>query len=96
MTKATSWRPATTKVRERWPSGSRYRQRPTLAKSRPYTSAANDTNEISDYRKGRHYDHELRHGERASPSDSLIWAVLDRHRERMARNGPDEEVASSK
>ena len=55
--------------------------------TKPYMSSANYINKMSDYCKGCHYDYKLRHGERACPFNSLYWAFVERHRERLARNG---------
>ena len=55
--------------------------------TKPYMSSANYINKMSDYCQGCHYDHKLRHGERACPFNSLYWAFVDRHQERLAKNG---------
>ena len=55
--------------------------------TKPYMSSANYINKMSDYCKGCHYDHKARHGVRACPFNSLYWAFVERHRERLARNG---------
>ncbi len=55
--------------------------------TKPYMSSANYIHKMSDYCKGCHYDRKIRHGENACPFNSLYWAFVDRHRERLARNG---------
>ena len=55
--------------------------------TKPYISSANYINKMSDYCKGCHYDYRLRHGPNACPFNSLYWAFVDRHQERLAKNG---------
>jgi len=55
--------------------------------TKPYMSSANYIHKMSDYCKECHYDRKIRHGEKACPFNSLYWAFVDRHRERLARNG---------
>ena len=55
--------------------------------TKPYFSSANYINKMSDYCRGCRYDRKARHGEMACPFNSLYWAFVDRHRERLARNG---------
>jgi len=55
--------------------------------TKPYMSSANYIHKMSDYCKDCHYDRKIRHGEKACPFNSLYWAFVDRHRERLARNG---------
>ncbi|MFK8054621.1 MAG: cryptochrome/photolyase family protein [Saprospiraceae bacterium] len=55
--------------------------------TKPYMSSANYIHKMGDYCKDCHYDRKIRHGEKACPFNSLYWAFVDRHRERLARNG---------
>ena len=55
--------------------------------TKPYISSANYVHKMSDYCAGCRYDRKLRHGEGACPFNSLYWAFVERHRERLARNG---------
>jgi deoxyribodipyrimidine photolyase-related protein len=55
--------------------------------TKPYMASANYINKMSDYCGDCHYDRKLRHGVKACPFNSLYWAFVDRHRERLARNG---------
>jgi len=55
--------------------------------TKPYMSSANYMHKMSDYCKDCHYDRKIRHGEKACPFNSLYWAFVDRHRERLSKNG---------
>ncbi len=55
--------------------------------TKPYMSSANYINKMSDYCKGCHYDYKLRHGPDACPFNSMYWAFVDKHAERLASNG---------
>ena len=78
-----------------------------LVGTKPYISSANYINKMSDYCRGCHYDPKLRHGPRACPFNSLYWAFIDRHSDRIGANprssqmlklwqrfGPDEQEAT--
>ncbi len=55
--------------------------------TKPYMSSANYIHKMSDYCKDCHYDRKIRHGDKACPFNSLYWAFVDRHRERLSKNG---------
>ena len=55
--------------------------------TKPYMSSANYIHKMSDYCQSCKYDRKLRHGPDACPFNSLYWAFVERHRERLARNG---------
>ncbi len=61
--------------------------------TKPYISSANYINKMSDYCKTCHYDYKLRHGERACPFNSLYWAFVDRHQDRLSSNGRIGQIA---
>jgi deoxyribodipyrimidine photolyase-related protein len=58
----------------------------TLA-SKPYASSANYINKMSDYCKGCQYDHKSRTGKNACPFNYFYWDFLDRHREKLTKQG---------
>ena len=55
--------------------------------TKPYFSSANYIHQMSDYCEECRYDRKSRHGPMACPFNSLYWAFVERHRERLARNG---------
>jgi deoxyribodipyrimidine photolyase-related protein len=54
--------------------------------TKPYVASAAYINRMSNYCQGCAYDPKQRHGERACPFNSLYWAFLDRHREKLSSN----------
>ena len=54
--------------------------------SKPYAGSASYINKMSDYCKNCHYQHKLRHGEKACPFNSLYWHFHLRHAERLSNN----------
>lgn len=54
--------------------------------SKPYAGSASYINKMSDYCKNCHYQHKLRHGEKACPFNSLYWHFHVRHAERLLKN----------
>ncbi len=54
--------------------------------TKPYVSGGAYLNRMSDYCRGCAFDPKLRVGERACPFTTLYWDVIDRHRDRFARN----------
>lgn len=54
--------------------------------SKPYAGSASYINKMSDYCKNCHYQHKLRHGEKACPFNSLYWHFHARHAERLSKN----------
>ncbi len=57
-----------------------------LVATKPYIASANYINKMSDYCSDCAYDPARRTGERACPFNSLYWAFLHRHRDRLAGN----------
>ncbi len=57
-----------------------------LLGSKPYAGSASYINKMSDYCKGCHYQHKLRHGEKACPFNSLYWHFHARHAARLSNN----------
>jgi deoxyribodipyrimidine photolyase-related protein len=55
--------------------------------SKPYASSANYVNKMSDYCKGCRYDPKARTGEKACPFNYFYWDFLDRHREKLVKQG---------
>ena len=55
--------------------------------TKPYFSSANYIHKMSDYCGDCRYDRKSRHGPMACPFNSLYWAFVERHRDRLARNG---------
>ncbi|MFN4079718.1 MAG: cryptochrome/photolyase family protein [Saprospiraceae bacterium] len=54
--------------------------------SKPYVSSANYIHKMSDHCARCHYAHNLRHGPRACPFNSLYWDFYHRHRSTLERN----------
>ena len=54
--------------------------------TKPYVSSANYINKMSNYCKSCHYDHKLKYGKKACPFNSLYWAFLDKHQEKLSNN----------
>jgi deoxyribodipyrimidine photolyase-related protein len=54
--------------------------------SKPYAGSASYIHKMSDYCQNCHYQHKLRHGEKACPFNSLYWHFHARHAERLAKN----------
>jgi deoxyribodipyrimidine photolyase-related protein len=55
--------------------------------SKPYAASANYINKMSTYCKGCQYDFKARTGEKACPFNFFYWDFLDRHREKLAKQG---------
>ncbi|MEL6489106.1 MAG: cryptochrome/photolyase family protein [Cyanobacteria bacterium J06621_3] len=55
--------------------------------TKPYASSANYVNKMSDYCKGCEYDRKARIGENACPFNFFYWDFLDRHREKLSKQG---------
>jgi deoxyribodipyrimidine photolyase-related protein len=55
--------------------------------SKPYSASANYINKMSDYCKGCEYDHKARTGEKACPFNFFYWDFLDRHHEKLKKQG---------
>ncbi len=55
--------------------------------SKPYAASANYINKMSDYCKGCQYDYKSRTGENACPFNYFYWDFLDRHREKLSKQG---------
>ncbi|MEQ8238058.1 MAG: cryptochrome/photolyase family protein [Cyclobacteriaceae bacterium] len=55
--------------------------------TKPYISSANYINKMSNYCKGCHYDYKEKITENACPFNSLYWNFLDRHAEKLSKNG---------
>lgn len=55
--------------------------------SKPYAASANYINKMSTYCKGCQYDFKARAGEKACPFNFFYWDFLDRHREKLAKQG---------
>lgn len=54
--------------------------------TKPYISAANYVNKMSNYCSGCSYNRSKRVGDDACPFNALYWNFLDRHREKLAKN----------
>ncbi|MEL6820884.1 MAG: cryptochrome/photolyase family protein [Calditrichota bacterium] len=54
--------------------------------TKPYISAANYVNKMSNYCIGCDYERSKRVGDDACPFNALYWNFLDRHREKLAKN----------
>lgn len=54
--------------------------------TKPYISAANYVNKMSNYCSGCIYNRSKRVGDDACPFNALYWNFLDRHREKLAKN----------
>lgn len=57
-----------------------------LTATKPYIASANYINKMSDHCAGCHFNHKLRHGERACPFNFLYWNFLLAHEERLRAN----------
>jgi deoxyribodipyrimidine photolyase-related protein len=55
--------------------------------SKPYAASANYINKMSTYCKGCQYDFKARTGDKACPFNFFYWDFLDRHREKLAKQG---------
>jgi deoxyribodipyrimidine photolyase-related protein len=55
--------------------------------SKPYAASANYINKMSDYCKECQYDHKSRVGENACPFNYFYWDFLDRHRQKLSKQG---------
>ncbi|MBF2064880.1 MAG: cryptochrome/photolyase family protein [Calothrix sp. C42_A2020_038] len=55
--------------------------------SKPYASSANYINKMSNYCKGCAYDPKARTGEKACPFNFFYWDFLDRHRNKLEKQG---------
>jgi deoxyribodipyrimidine photolyase-related protein len=58
-----------------------------LLASKPYAASANYINKMSDYCRHCAYDSKARTGETACPFNFFYWDFLDRHREKLTRQG---------
>ena len=54
--------------------------------SKPYAASASYIARQSDHCKSCHYNHRLRHGEKACPLNSLYWHFHERHRDVLESN----------
>jgi len=57
-----------------------------LIATKPYSAGGNYINKMSDYCKDCRYDVRQKTGDSACPFNSLYWAFMVRHRERLAAN----------
>jgi deoxyribodipyrimidine photolyase-related protein len=57
-----------------------------IVATKPYVSSANDIHKMSDYCEDCHYLWRKPTGDRSCPFNSLYWAFIHRHRQKLAGN----------